>query len=708
MCSCLASLTALQPATQGGDARRLNPDMQNALPLNPHRVGSVWLERFADALEEEGPPSLSFEEWDALPSPRVIKTHALPSMLVGLAPGGEAGVGEAGVGDYGLPSGVRLLHVSRNARDAAISAYHHPSDGPAPAATGWPLDAFLALWVSEYHAHGSMARHACAWQAFLEAQSEGQVLRLLYEEMKRDPSRAVAAVARLLGVEPSEHLIESVVRASEFERMKAQARGAGHMRRGEVGSSADRLPAALADELDIAHAALAEQLSRSACVPTEAAEAAVVAEAAAKVTGKGRGGGGVGVGGGDGATKQAPSASADPVPDALLGCNFAVVDLEARRSQRPKQSEAALTVALAAELSAATAPVLIRGATRGWAAAQQWSTAEGFEALHGSMPLRVGRGTALALHGPAEALQLSWGAESLSVRDFARARRLETLSSDAYVFYDVEDSAFAAELSPLHRLWDATAEAQHGERRGASSGTQRALRPAVRLGLGGARSGVSFHLHGPALNANFYGRKRWWAYSSEMVPLLNASFLRAREGSDEPVDSHTFDREIFPSAAFQRAWTQQGATAWQCVQAAGELVYLPAWMRHATLNEVESLGVVLQLDAFAQSPLHLAAHRGDANAAEELLAAGAEPHSRSSSGLTPLHLAAFQGHAACVEALLRHPQPPPGEHSLEELSWHEGVPRRALLQMVAAFPDVLLPVLMPAVGEDFEEAQDCG
>jgi len=49
-----------------------------------------------------------------------------------------------------------------------------------------------------------------------------------------------------------------------------------------------------------------------------------------------------------------------------------------------------------------------------------------------------------------------------------------------------------------------------------------------------------------------------------------------------------------------------------------------------------------------------------------------------------------------------------GEHSLEELSWHEGVPRRALLQMVAAFPDVLLPVLMPAVGEDFEEAQDCG
>ena len=40
---------------------------------------------------------------------------------------------------------------------------------------------------------------------------------------------------------------------------------------------------------------------------------------------------------------------------------------------------------------------------------------------------------------------------------------------------------------------------------------------------------------------------------------------------------------------------------------------------------------------------------------------------------------------------------------------HEGVPRRALLQMVAAFPGrAELPVLMPAVGEDFEEAQDYG
>ena len=44
---------------QGGDASRLDPAQQNALPLSRHGVGSVWLERYADALDEAGPPSVS-------------------------------------------------------------------------------------------------------------------------------------------------------------------------------------------------------------------------------------------------------------------------------------------------------------------------------------------------------------------------------------------------------------------------------------------------------------------------------------------------------------------------------------------------------------------------------------------------------------------------------------------------------------------------
>ena len=132
----------------GGDPAGLNPETQNSLPFNRHGRGSVWAERVVEA---PLPPSLSVEALDALPSPRVFKTHALPSLLVGLAPGATE-----------LPAGVKLIRVTRGAADAAASAYHHPVGEGAPSERGWPFDAFLALWASEYHAHGAMAHYLCA------------------------------------------------------------------------------------------------------------------------------------------------------------------------------------------------------------------------------------------------------------------------------------------------------------------------------------------------------------------------------------------------------------------------------------------------------------------------------------------------------------------------------------------------------------------
>jgi len=41
-----------------------------------------------------------------------------------------------------------------------------------------------------------------------------------------------------------------------------------------------------------------------------------------------------------------------------------------------------------------------------------------------------------------------------------------------------------------------------------------------------------------------------------------------------------------------------------------------------------------------------------------------------------------------------------GEHSVEELVWHEGVSRRAIDELVRAYPSHLLTVVMPAMGEE--------
>lgn len=113
-----------------------------------------------------------------------------------------------------------------------------------------------------------------------------------------------------------------------------------------------------------------------------------------------------------------------------------------------------------------------------------------------------------------------------------------------------------------------------------------------------------------------------------------------------------WEASVFRSPAFQRGWARSGARAWHCEQRAGELVYIPRQLRHATLNPTDTLAVAIQHDMQGCSPLHLAAHRGAATAVAELLAVGAPADARSHTGLTPLHAAAFEGHAASIRFLL--------------------------------------------------------
>ena len=263
-----------------GDASKLNPEHHNELAFDPARrdrkgpgVGCVWMERFVDAEKDFGPPDVQLYEFASLPSPRVVKTHALPMLLLGREPPTHkmhfAHQGEAAsLPPPLLPQGVRVIYLSREPKDVVLSSYHHPAGATSPANTGWPLDAFVALWAAGKVEHGEWSDHVCAWARYAAAhelheqgrKASGKAtdprrvtrfLEVRYEELQADLRSEVRKVADLLGMgDADDALIDAVVAASGFDAMKRQANNAPHLREGKAGGGGAAFGRQLTKEFD--------------------------------------------------------------------------------------------------------------------------------------------------------------------------------------------------------------------------------------------------------------------------------------------------------------------------------------------------------------------------------------------------------------------------------------------------------------------------
>ena len=92
-----------------------------------------------------------------------------------------------------------------------------------------------------------------------------------------------------------------------------------------------------------------------------------------------------------------------------------------------------------------------------------------------------------------------------------------------------------------------------------------------------AGSGAPAHYHKAAVNTVVYGRKRWWLF-----PPAHAFFTRQAAGAW--VDGGGPNRS--------RA---KGTPVLECVQRAGESLYLPDYWGHATLNLEPTLAVASEI-----------------------------------------------------------------------------------------------------------------
>lgn len=187
------------------------------------RSGTTWLQAIA-YLVASGSEELDFDHisdvapwWErslayrsdaaarfaAMGSPRIFKTHLHRGWL---------------------PPGARAVYVERDPADVAVSYYHLYRDY-----LGFEggLEDFVARFIAGEVQYGRWADHVASW-----AGGPG-VVRLFYEDLRRDPRPAIRQIAALLGVPVSSERVEAVVRATGFERMRAEQRKFDHL--GEVG-----------------------------------------------------------------------------------------------------------------------------------------------------------------------------------------------------------------------------------------------------------------------------------------------------------------------------------------------------------------------------------------------------------------------------------------------------------------------------------------
>ena len=155
-----------------------------------HDVAVPWIEQ------------MYLEEIESMPSPRFFKTH-LPYKLM------------AGGGDPEKTKG-KYIYVIRNPKDVLVSFFNHMKNFLR--SLHW--EEFFKMYTAENDSvipSGTFHSHFLGWWAHKDASN---ILFITYEQMKRDLRSAITTVAKFIGHNLTDEVIDTIVIETSFDKMK--------------------------------------------------------------------------------------------------------------------------------------------------------------------------------------------------------------------------------------------------------------------------------------------------------------------------------------------------------------------------------------------------------------------------------------------------------------------------------------------------------
>lgn len=138
---------------------------------------------------------LSAQDLDALPSPRIFKSH-LPFRW--------------------LPRGARYIYIIRDGRDVAVSYYHLYRSYLGFRGS---FAEFFERYLRGDVQYGSWFKHVAGWQT---QRDNPHVLFLRYEDMIADIEACIRQMAGFLRLSVADQHIADVMEKSSFQTMKSQ------------------------------------------------------------------------------------------------------------------------------------------------------------------------------------------------------------------------------------------------------------------------------------------------------------------------------------------------------------------------------------------------------------------------------------------------------------------------------------------------------